>query len=337
MKPLNVIWIVNSIRYPNICLNNSPQFLRVQNVVFKVLTCLSKSTILKLLIKYHVFYELITFMFTGIVSFSRRVPITPLITSSLPQQTILPHTHDASVIYGGFYCLWCHPRWPGGHMLQITVTPCVANRIQRVRTSCHGIQSALWVIFEADVAGTKSCSVFFDLHPCSDDRSHIHPLVLLGVQSQQCVCCRSRTKDIFTKNKKRIGFHQSSCFPGITQGKVICNFTTLYLGSIPPAPRSFSSTSRKEKCGVFCIRKKYALPFPRNMEGDSGGFVPGMWDIWPTSTWNIVIRQNQWELARTMVLLEGSWRLMTNYMNASPSILRFYNRHETDFMVQYFT
>lgn len=67
------------------------------------------------------------------------------------------------------------------------------------------------------------------------------------------------------------------------------------------------------------------------------GFVCGMWNIWPMSTWNTVIRQNQWELARTMVLVEGCWRLMTNYMNASPSILRFYNRHETDFMVQYFT
>lgn len=189
-------------------------------------------------------------MFTGIVSFSRRVPITPLINSSLPQQMILPNTHDASVIYGGCYCLWCHPRWPGGHMVQITVAPCVANRIPRVRASCHGIQSALWVIFEADIAVTKSCSVFFDLHPCSDDRSHIHPLVLLGVQSQQCVCCQSRTKDIFTK-KKKIGFHQSSCFPGITQGKVICNFTTLYLGSIsPPPPVNFLHQQKRK---VWCL------------------------------------------------------------------------------------
>lgn len=34
-------------------------------------------------------------------------------------------------------------------------------------------------------------------------------------------------------SQKKICFHQSSYFLRITQGKVICNFITLYLGNIP--------------------------------------------------------------------------------------------------------
>lgn len=86
--------------------------------------------------------------------------------------------------------------------------PCVATSIPTVQRSCQGIERTLWVIIEADIAGTESCTVFFDLYPCSDDRSHIHPLVLLGVRAQQCVCCLSRTKDIPPPPRKKTKKYQ---------------------------------------------------------------------------------------------------------------------------------
>lgn len=105
--------------------------------------------------------------------------------------------------------------------------------------------------------------MFFDLYSCSDDRSHVRPPVLLGVRAQQRACCQSRTKEFFTK--KKISFHQSSYFLGITQGKVICNCTTLCLGSIPLV--NFIN-QQKEHGGIFLYQEEICVYFsPKLLKG----------------------------------------------------------------------
>lgn len=141
---------------------------------------------------------------------------------------------------GGHNCLPYHPHWPAVHMLREDNSNKGLDRLSRNLVSlvrgryccCRKLQ-CVWFI-----------------------PSQSHPPTCFVGGSSAAVCLLPE------QNKRRLQtFHQSSYFLGITQGKVICNFTTLFLGNVPPL--LILPTSRKNSVGSFCNREKYATTFPQ--------------------------------------------------------------------------
>lgn len=156
------------------------------------------------------------------------------------------------MIYGGYYCLWCHPHWLRGHMLQEdnSRTMC-CNSISKGQDKLSRNLVSHMSHFWGRYICYKELRVFFDLYPCSENRNYIHPLVLLHTQSSASI-------EQKTSFPKKVLFHQSSYFLGMHQGKIICKCITLYPGNIPlvnfyqPAKRAcWYLLCREEICAYF--------------------------------------------------------------------------------------